>query len=32
VAQKNAAILMSEDLLEAAQAFMEKRSPRFNGR
>lgn len=32
VAQKNAAILMSEDLMEAAQAFMQKRPPRFKGR
>jgi len=32
VAQKNAAILMSEDLLEAAQAFAQKRSPRFQGK
>lgn len=32
VAQKNAAILMSEDLMEAAQAFAQKRPPRFKGR
>jgi enoyl-CoA hydratase/carnithine racemase len=32
VAQKNAAILMSEDLLEAAQAFAQKRPPQFKGR
>ena len=32
VAQKNAAILMSEDLLEAAQAFAQKRAPRFQGK
>ena len=32
VAQKNAALLPSEDLMEAFQAFMEKRSPNFRGR
>jgi len=32
VAQKNSAILPSEDIMEAFQAFMEKRKPTFTGR
>jgi len=32
VAQKNAAVLLSEDLMEAVQSFMQKRPPKFKGR
>ena len=32
VAQKNYAILPSEDIMEAFQAFMQKRKPKFTGR
>jgi len=32
VAQKNAAVILSEDLMEAVQSFMQKRPPKFKGR
>lgn len=32
VAQKNAAVLISEDLMEAVQAFMQERPPQFKGK
>ena len=32
VAQKNAAVLISEDLMEAVNAFMQKRAPQFQGK
>jgi enoyl-CoA hydratase len=32
VAQKNAALLPSEDMMEAFQAFTQKRTPNFKGR
>jgi len=32
VAQKNAAAIPSEDMIEAATAFMEKRPPVFQGK
>ena len=32
VAQRNAAVVPNEDMIEAVSAFLEKRTPRFNGR
>ncbi|HOX16392.1 MAG TPA: enoyl-CoA hydratase-related protein [Smithellaceae bacterium] len=32
VAQRNASVVPNEDMMEAVAAFLEKRSPRFNGR
>ncbi len=32
VAQRNAAVVPNEDMIEAVSAFLEKRIPRFNGR